>query len=111
MRIVKRAEFLALPAETLFCKFTPNIFHDLRIKGETLENDFYYQNIKDAVDCIYSNAMHEILDDGVYVAARFGLDFNSQFRDGLFEGDDVLFAVWETADVVQLIKRLQVIVE
>ena len=55
MRIVDRETFLALPAGTVFCKFEPDIFGNLEIKGDSTTNaqgalaDFWAQDLAGAI--------------------------------------------------------------
>lgn len=105
MRIVDRATFLALPAGTVFCKFTPMCFGDIEIKtGNVGSNDFCSQDLRQ----VESNGSDQWLER--MIAAEAGasipLDFDSDCRDGLFDADQ-LFAVYERADVEGLIARLQ----
>lgn len=50
MRIVNRQQFLAMPAGTVYAKYEPCSFEDLCIKGDSLPNDWFYQQIVDAID-------------------------------------------------------------
>lgn len=108
MRIVKRAEFLAMPPQTLFSKYRPCVFDDLMIKGETWGNDFLYQQIIDAVKARDSGEFADILFKSAEDGSSFELDFDCQGRDGMFDADQ-LFAVWERKDVEALITRLQTV--
>lgn len=105
MRIVNREEFLAMPAGTVFAKYKPCIFDDLEIKGGSLTNDFYAQElsvpIKAASDHEFSDILYRAEADGCEVE----LDFYNEYRDGLYDKDQ-LFAVYSKEDVQQLIKRL-----
>jgi len=113
VRIVDRKTFLQLPAGTLFSKFAPDYFEDLCIKGETwwhrdedAAHDFLYQSINDAIRCNSSEDFSNQLD----LAREFGqsipLDLDCTSRDGLYDKEQ-LFAVWERADVEQLLVRLE----
>lgn len=107
MRIVKRKEFLSLPAGTLFSEYEPCFFRDLRIKEQTLPtNDFIVQSIADAVD-ISCEDFGVTLEIARITGSSIKMDFYCAGRDGAFEPDDGLFAVWEPADVRALIVRLQ----
>lgn len=110
MLIVDRAKFLALPAGTLFSKYEPCVFGGLMIKGDSIffdgGNDFWCQQIADAIDANDSGEFADKLIDAQENGASVGLDLDCQMRDGLFDHDQ-LFAVWEPHDVAQLIERLQ----
>lgn len=106
MRIVDRKTFLAMPAGTVFAKYAPCYFEALAIKGDTWGDDFLVQWIADAIECTGSSDF----DARLFHAQEFGdslpMDLNSAGRDGCFDMDQ-LFAVFESADVVGLIVRLQ----
>jgi len=106
MKIVNREQFLSLPTGTLFSKYSPCVFEDLRIKGDTCGNDFVVQQISDAVDASSSAEFVDLLSFAVEEGRSVNLNFDYAGRDGLFDKDQ-LFAVWERKDVEQLIDRLQ----
>lgn len=108
MKIINRKAFLAMPAGTVFSTYDPSIFGPLTIKEETLPtNDFLEQQIADAIECNGGGDFCDKLDMAQETGASLAMDFYCLGRDGLFEPDDGLFAVWERADVEALIKRLQ----
>jgi hypothetical protein len=106
MKIVNRETFLQLPSNTVFAKYDNFPDEGLCIKGDTLENDFYVQQILE-VKC----NDEEDYDNVITVAAKngtiFQLDFHCESRDGLFEPDRRLFVVFEKTDVLMLIERLK----
>lgn len=108
MRIVKRPEFLKLPPGTLYSKYKPCIFEELNIKGDTLPNgnDWFYQQIADATEH-YGQDCIDALTAAEELGKSIAMDFDCEGRDGCFEDDSQLFAVWERADVEKLIARLQ----
>ncbi len=102
MRIVKRDEFLKLPAGTVYQKYKPcvNFFEEICVKERTIsEYDFCHYIVPAVLDAD-SNDYAPIVD----TSAK--LDFNSTVRDGFFE-EDQLFAVWEKEDVSGLVTLLQ----
>lgn len=106
MRIVTRKEFLMMPSGTLFMKYEPQIFGELKIKEESYENDFNYvslDNIKTISDVDESRILSEMESDS---SLSYGVDFYTASRDGLFE-EDQLFAVYEQDDLLALISRLK----
>lgn len=105
MKIVNRKTFLTMPENTVFAKFKPNIFEELCIKLESYENDFRYIQINDSI-AGNSEDFHNILDGCVKNEANIQMTFDSTFRDGLFD-DNQLFAVWNSIDIARLIERLQ----
>jgi hypothetical protein len=107
MKIVNRAQFLAMPPNTLFSKYTPCMFGPLEIKGETWGcNDFLSQQVADAIACTGSEDFADKLEDAELSGATLVMDFDCLGRDGCFD-EDQLFAVWESADVAALIARLK----
>lgn len=108
MKIVNRAEFLALPAGTVFSKYSPQNFGDLAIKGNSWPDsgDFLYQDIACSIDASSSVDFGNKLEDAEEQGASIPMDFERLSRDGLFD-DDQLFAVFERADVEALVVRLQ----
>ena len=106
MRIVDRETFLAMPEGTVFAKYQPSVFEHLSIKGETIGNDFYYQQIVDAVEAPNSDRWAALLDESQVSGRELEMDFETQGRDGCFD-DDQLFAVFSKQDVAQLIDRLK----
>lgn len=112
MKIVDRATFLAMPAGTLFSKWEPCLFEDLRIKGDTIFDtdgapiDFSYQAIADALDAADSGDFFAAQDRAAATGDSLALDLHCEARDGCFD-QDKMFAVWEPDDVRALIERLQ----
>ena len=106
MRIINRKDFLKMPAGTLFTKYKPCVFGDMMIKGESLSNDFFCQQIVDAVDCDNSEEFNDILLDAGENGTDFSMDFDCEMRDGMFD-DGELFAVWGEDDVQALVDRLK----
>jgi len=110
VRIVNRETFLALQAGVMFSKYSPLVFGELMIKGDTAQpNDFWYQDIADAVAGHSSNERMDTLFDSEKSGASFAMDFECESRDALFDADE-LFAVWEQADIDAFKKRLESVV-
>lgn len=107
MRIVKLEQFLALPNETLFCKYVPCMFGELEIKVENCgEIDFVTQEIAGAIAFNDSGDFVDKLDDALENGTSLAMDFDFAGRDGMYEKGQ-LFAVYERSDVEALIARLQ----
>jgi hypothetical protein len=106
MKIVNRATFLAMPANTLFSKYAPCYFEGLTIKGDTWGNDFLTQQIADAIDSAGGGDFTNKLERAEELGESLAMDFDCMGRDGCFD-DGQLFAVWEPDDVVALIERLK----
>lgn len=105
MRIVNRTQFLALPAGTLYAKYQPCVFEDLCIKGDSLENDWFYQDIVGAISSHDSGDFTDKLERARVDGESLPMDFYCQGRDGCFDSEQ-LFWVFERQDVGALICRL-----
>lgn len=107
MRIVDRKTFLSLPGKTLYRKFEPDIYGDLEIKGETLNNDYQVVYscgfIKGCKDCSDTSDAHDI---AVQEGSDYRFDIDTYSRDGMFDKDQ-LFAVYDNEDIEQLIGKLK----
>ena len=104
MKIVNRRDFLSLPENTIFAKYEPCFFEEILIKCESLENDFIYQNIVDAIDVNDSGSFSQALTNAEQGESLF-MDFFCESRDGMFD-ENQLFAVFQKEDVIKLIERL-----
>lgn len=105
MRILRRSEFMKLPAGTLFAKGTPtgnpHMFDTIHVKGENIANDFYARDLT-WIDGNTSELTHERLAGMLRDGTSYPLD-NSIMRDGCFEENDV-FLVYEHDDLQQLVE-------
>lgn len=107
MRIVNLQQFRDMPEGTVFMKYTPQFFGELKIKGETWDCDFIYASITTEIECSGSEEWDEILDKAEKDSAySIPMDFDCGGRDGLFD-DEQLYAVYEEKDVIGLINALQ----
>lgn len=104
MKIVDRKTFLAMPKGTVFTKYQPCSFEDVRIKDESNEIDFFYSDISGAID---HRGSDEFLQQCIAAekGASIPMNFDGLARDGLFDQDQ-LFAVWEPQDIQQLVDKL-----
>lgn len=109
MRIVDRKTFLTLPAGTVFAKYEPIIIGELRIKGETVGQDFLEQALHDAW-CVGDEDTLAWQDRWLKMAETGEesprLDLDCQSRDGLFD-EDQLFVIYSAQDVRDIIARLR----
>jgi len=105
MRIVNKQEFLKLPENTLFSKYSPCNFGDLCIKGESIGTmDFYYQPLSNAIKC---NDTAEFFDACTRTEKEsIEMDFNCLTRDGMFD-EEQLFSVWEEKDLKGFMAKLE----
>ena len=106
MKIVNLETFRKLPDGTLFMKYEPCNFGDLRVKVETLDSDFLFESITDEIEASGSNELF----DKLFAAEKdstmsLKMDFDATDRDGLYEADQ-LFAVYEKDDICGLIDKL-----
>lgn len=91
VRIVSRTEFLALPEETVFAKYsTFGNFGEIEIKSETYRNaagegiDYLYQPLAQAIDSENSNEWADTVT-AAEKGAPFKLDLDCMSRDGMFD--------------------------
>lgn len=107
MKIVKRKEFLTLPENTLYLKVSEcNIGEMLEVKvscpndgwGNDWITDHFFTYIEEPTrDVFYDPQEGDIV--------RY--DDNQTVRDGLFDGDEVMFAVLDNEDINQVINKLK----
>lgn len=108
MRIVAREVFLAMPAGTVYAKYSPHVFGDLCIKCDTVTHggkaiDWWYVDFTS----IESADTEEWLErsECAMKGESVPMDFTTESRDGLYDADQ-LFAVYERRDVENLTARL-----
>lgn len=112
MRIMTRVQFMAIPHDVLFSEYEPCFFGPLKVKHQTTEyNDFVEQQIADAIDVVDGGEMCDKLDDSQALGTSVAMDFNCAGRNGLYDPPERLYAVWERADLEQLIAKLQEVLE
>jgi len=108
MRIVNRAEFLSLPANTVYVKYDKHygLSQIIEIKASTPEDgwgdDFVVNHLSVFVEDPYS----DIDVDFEKINDTFRFEINQTIRDGLFEADQ-LFAVFDNEDVERVINKLK----
>lgn len=108
MKIINRAQFLAMPTGVVYQEFWPNNAGPIEIKHETSGNDWFRATIDGASAVEHTGSMDlaDRLDEMKDKGASYAVDLRCLMRDGLFT-EDQLFLVWERADVESLIERLQ----
>lgn len=99
MRIVNRAEFLKMPAGTIYCKGMPWVFDGICIKDESLSNDWYYLNPA-WVSAHDSGEAFERLDEMLKLGKSYPME-NAIGRDGLFD-TNAIFLIFERSDLEML---------
>jgi len=105
MKIINLEEFLKLPSNTLFHKYTPQVFGGLQVKAcDPFDNyapSFYVKDLYGFTEgSVCSETNSDIIDSG-----SFKWDLNSVGRDGMYDYDQ-LFCVYENDDVERLILQL-----
>ncbi len=107
MKILDRKAFLALPAGTLFHPYEPCIFGEMSIKDTSIgEIDFFEVPLNAALDVDNTDDLINKLEDSRLNGTSIDMDFETVQREGLYD-DRQLYAVFERADMEQLITRLQ----
>ncbi len=117
MKIVNRAEFLTLPAGTVFMKFPrqPNdkssynldVEGAVSIKEATYGNDFGVQGLfPDFVGADDSGAWGDVLISMIEGHESPEVDYYCTGSDGYFD-EDQLFLVWNKDDLTKMVARLQ----
>jgi hypothetical protein len=113
VRIITRRELRALPHQTLFSSYTPRVIDEVEIfcGGDDFPNDFVVQSISDAIECDGSDDFMDKLEAAeADPSISLPMDFDCAGRDGLFEDDTRLYAIWEKEDILKFIGRLTEIV-
>lgn len=106
MKIVNLETFRSLPNGTVFSKYEPCYFDGLKIKVDTWDSDFLYQDLIGNIDADSTEDFTEKCDSASEDGNSIPLDFQCSQRDGLFEKNQ-LFAVYEKDDLIGLIIRLE----
>jgi len=103
VKLLNRAEFLAMPENTLFSDYDNGDIQGLNIKGESLSNDFCYGDI---VFSVKNNGddVFEVIDD-MEQGKSFPVDLDCYAREGLFD-NSLQYVVWENDDIKALIDKL-----
>lgn len=99
-KIVDRSEFLLLPEDIVFRKYTPSVKDDIEIKGCSIGRNDYSVQMLTSVEGQYCDTMDKA-DEG----EEFNFDLDCQGRDGLFD-DDQLYVIYSVEDIKNLIGRL-----
>lgn len=107
MKIINATEFLKMPSGTVFAKYKPCIFGDLRVKGETYDdrNDFVYAPLTLTVMNGGSDDLDDKLEDMQNNGTEEILDIEEYGRDGMYDTDQ-LYAVYSKDDIKQLVVKL-----
>lgn len=108
MKIISRAEFLGMPPMTVYQKYEPCFFGPIEIKmGTCGTNDWFIlegtdqPTFDDAIDSGRWGECCQRMEGGESIPVIMGVEC----RDGCFDNDQ-LFAIWERADLSELIAKL-----
>ena len=103
MRIVNYQEFINLPQGTLYRETEPQIFGELQIKQETINegHDWYLTRLDYFQTELSFSDGYEFLEAG----NSLPLDLNSSERDGMFDYERK-FLIYEKEDVKALMEYL-----
>lgn len=112
MRIIDRKAFLAIDGPVLYTKVCTNCDPDegLWIKvGNDGADDWCYDSI-DATGALQSSGSDDLADKIHAMtsnpAESYPVVYESTCRDGLHEGDEVKFVVFERSDIERLSARI-----
>lgn len=99
MRVYNRAEFLKLPAGTIFAKSKQWYFNGLAIKDETAGDDWWELNPA-WIDGEGSHVWFDRLAEMLVKGTSYPMD-DSIGRDGMYDAD-AIFLIFEKADLEKL---------
>lgn len=110
MRLVKRQEFMKLPAGTLFSAMHQKwVFGELSVKGETWQNgDEVGDFLELGLNWIDGHDTGEVCDRLEEMLADSSVSYPLQSaygREGLFD-NDMVYLVYEPADVAALLAEI-----
>ncbi|QQG96201.1 hypothetical protein HBE99_04475 [Mycobacteroides chelonae] len=106
MRLVKKQEFVTLPAGTLYCELREKwVFSELRLKGETISDDDYWVRDLDWIDAddpgeAFKRLEAMAADSTVSFPAPESYSRGSNYRA------DAMYLIYERDDMVALITDL-----
>jgi hypothetical protein len=98
MRIVERAEFLPLPAGTVYKLWQPSSYSGLYIKGDTLHGVDFYET--DVIQTLVQGKHEDDYPDTPEDGTTFRADYE-EVRNGEFSHDS--YCIFDQEDVRQLV--------
>jgi len=108
MRIVTRKQLMELPAGVVYQEYTPRVFGEMCIKGDTLESpstfentDWFMRPLLELGDSADWDEKATALEEGESIE----LEFECEGRDGCF-ADEQLYAVWEQKELIKAAELL-----
>jgi hypothetical protein len=99
MRIYNKKDFLKLPDGTFFAKGIQWSMDGFCIKGNSLENDFYYLNLVN-IDFFNSKELSDRYEEMLSHGSSYPINQN-EGRDGMFDDEDI-FLVFEIEDLEKI---------
>lgn len=110
MKLITRAAFLALEGQVLYSKYHPQVFEGFEIKlGNCGTNDWVADHLDPG--SVRVQGSEDLCNklDAAETDPQFNLemDFEYSGRDGCYDRDDSLIAVYDDTDIRMLIARLQ----
>ena len=107
MKIINRKEFMEMPAGTVFSYYHPCVFQGLYIKDSAPEKGYPDFSMSDLIGAVENYSSEDFNDkcDRMEAGESLPVDFECSGREGLFD-DELLYAIYETADIQKLITRL-----
>jgi|APCry1669192647_1035423.scaffolds.fasta_scaffold70135_1 hypothetical protein len=99
MKIYNKKDFLSLSPGTFFCEGVRWSFNNFYIKGDSLENDFYYMDLLN-IDSFDSKQSCERMELMLEKGESFPIN-NSENRNGTFN-DSSIFLVFEKEDLIHI---------
>lgn len=123
MYLLDRAQFLAMPEDTIFSRFKPELmtqpynphemppvaFGDLYIKGKTKGNEYEFMDLVESCISREDNTIYiwEWIRAGIAMINRYRRQFDYEAANAdLLEDVEPLYAIWNTQDVRNLVTRL-----
>ena len=115
MRIVKRKEFLKLPASTVYAQGRRWVLGGLNVKLDlwSMDNDWYYRDF-DSIRADDSNELTDRLEEMLLDSSASYPVEDAACRDGLYleeDDDDDLFLIYEVPDIRDIVTSLTLAVD
>ena len=100
MKIIKLAEFLAMPEGTIYAQYEPCIFRELQIKHNTLDDTCWHHSPLINIDADNTDDYCDKLERR---GESIDLDLEGWMRQSEYDPEE-LFAVFEKKDLEQWIE-------
>jgi len=113
MKIVDRETFLKMPPNTIFAVYDEDLIYGaFRIKGKTIEDDYYFQSVFNAIsEGMTIDEYCNIIDNAENNSNSLRLYLNHESRESIvfpFRSDrGYKFVIYENQDIIMLIERLK----